>query len=349
MTGETITILGAGAMGAALTTPAAERGHEVRLWGTWLDDDLLAAVTRGDPHPRLGVRLDRRTRIYRSGELAAALDGATLVVLAVSSDGVLGVARLVAGHLPPGVPVLLTTKGFGRCADGGVRLLPELLSGILPVLNPLVVAGGPGKANEVAAGRPTAAAFASRDEGALLRAAAVLGGAAYRVELLSDVDGLEVAAAMKNVYAIALGISDGLTERDEQPWHNLKAALFARAVREMSTLATVLGGSPATVTGLPGVGDLEVTGLSGRNKVYGARIGAGEHPAEALAAMRAAGQTVEGVPASELAEDLTAELLGCELVELADFTLLRALRLVLAGGADAARVLAEAALPGVPR
>jgi glycerol-3-phosphate dehydrogenase (NAD(P)+) len=345
LSGQTITVLGAGAMGSALSTPGTAGGHEVRLWGTWLDDELLDAVTAGVPHPRLGVRLDERTRCYRSGELAAALDGVTLVVLAVASEGVLDVAWRAAPLLPSGVPVLLTTKGFGRGEDDTIRLLPELLAGVLPAGTPLVVAGGPCKANEVAACRPTATAYAAHDETALRRAASAFEGAAYRIELLSDVDGLEAAAAMKNVYAIALGISDGLSERDDLPWHNLKAAVFARAVREMATLAVALGGSATTVTGLPGAGDLEVTGLSGRNKVYGARIGAGEEPKAALSAMRAAGQTVEGVPASELAEELVADLLVRGVVAAEDFRLLRALRSVLAEGAEAVPALTGAALP----
>jgi glycerol-3-phosphate dehydrogenase (NAD(P)+) len=343
LSGQTITILGAGAMGSALTTPGTAGGHEVRLWGTWLDDALLAALERGEPHPRLGVRLDDRAKRYRSDELAAALEGTTLAVLAIASEGVLEVARRAAPHLPAGVPVVLTTKGFGRDTTGAIRLLPGLLAGILPAGTPLVVAGGPCKANEVAAGRPTATAYASTDPAALHHAATTLGSAVYRVQELSDVDGLEVAAAMKNVYAIALGIADGLSERDEVPWHNLKSAVFAAAVREMAVLAGTLGGAPETVTGLPGVGDLEVTGLSGRNKVYGVRIGSGEPPAAALASMRAAGQTVEGVPASELAEELVDRLGQVEV-----FPLLRALRSVLTGAAVPATALAEAALPPGP-
>ena len=106
---------------------------------------------------------------------------------------------------------------------------------------------------------------------------------------------------MKNVYAIALGVADGLQEAHGRPYHDLKAATFAQAVRELVVLTELLGGRAATATGLAGVGDLEVTGLSGRNKVYGQRLGRGEPAADALAAMAAAEQTVEGVPAARLA------------------------------------------------
>ena len=107
---------------------------------------------------------------------------------------------------------------------------------------------------------------------------------------------------MKNVFAIALGIADGLQEKTGVPHHNLKAAAFNKAVREMSILGTSQGAKEMTAFGLPGVGDLEVTGLSGRNKFYGVRIGRGEGSKEALEEMARLEQTVEGVPAAGLAQ-----------------------------------------------
>jgi len=123
-------------------------------------------------------------------------------------------------------------------------------------------------------------------------------------ELGERLSGVEICAPMKNVYAIALGVADGLQERDDEPYHDLKAATFAQALREMTVLSRLVGSRPETVLGLAGAGDLEVTGLSGRNKVYGSRIGRGERPSAALDAMAAAEQTVEGVPAARLARDL---------------------------------------------
>ena len=123
----------------------------------------------------------------------------------------------------------------------------------------------------------------------------------YRVAHTTDRDGVELCAALKNVYAIALGIADGMSELGDQPFHDLKAAAFARALAELRLLLDAEGADPWTALGLAGAGDLEVTGLSGRNKVYGMRIGGGERADEALAEMTAAEQTVEGVPAVEFA------------------------------------------------
>jgi glycerol-3-phosphate dehydrogenase (NAD(P)+) len=281
----TVAVLGAGAMGSALATPAVAAGNRVRLWGTWLDGGLLAELRAGRPHPRTGVPVDPRVDLHDAGGLAAALDGADLVAVAISSDGVLEVARrAAAAGLAPGTPLLLCTKGFGRGPDGGVGLLPDL-----------------------------------------------------------------VGAATKNIYAIAVGLCHGLGEAGGQPWHDPAAATFTQAVAEMGRLAVALGGRQETVLGLAGLGDLEVTSLSGRNRVLGARVGRGEPPAEALAAMAAAGQTVEGVPAARLARDLAAQLARERPDEAGDLParlpLLAAVNRLLDGDPDPAALVAAAVLP----
>jgi glycerol-3-phosphate dehydrogenase (NAD(P)+) len=264
--------------------------------------------------------------------------------------------RAAAAGLAPGTPLLLSTKGFGRRPDGRVGLLPPLVTAALGdrlgASCAVVAVGGPCKANEVAAGRPTAAVFAAADEGLAGRCAQALGTPAYRVEPSGDLHGVEAAAATKNVYAIAVGVCHGLTEAGGEPWHDLAAATFAQAVTEMRRLAVALGGREETVLGLAGVGDLEVTSLSGRNRVLGTRVGRGEPPGEALAAMAAAGQTVEGVPAARLARELASSLdpdgpdpaggSGGP----ARLPLLAAVNHLLDGAPDPAAVLAAAVLPG---
>lgn len=335
----TVTVLGAGAMGSALATPAAAAGNRVRLWGTWLDDDLLAALRAGRPHPRTGVLLAPGVGLHDAAGLDAALDGADLVAVAISSDGVLEVVRRAAAALTPGTPLLLCTKGFGRRPGGTVDLLPPLVAAELPAACPVVAVGGPCKANEVAAGRPTAAVFAGDDPAVVAGCARALTTPAYRVACSGDLAGVEAAAATKNVYAIAVGVCHGLTEAGGEPWHDLAAATFTQAVAEMRRLAVAAGGHEETVLGLAGTGDLEVTSLSGRNRVFGARVGRGEPPAAALAAMAAAGQTVEGVPAARLARDLATQL------GLGDLPLLAAVNRVLDGAPDPAAELAAAVLP----
>ena len=342
----TITILGAGAMGSALATPLRARGHEVHLWGTWLDDHLLDAVESGRPHPRTNVPVPAGTRLFRSHELEAALEGSDSVILSVASVGVEKVTELAARHISEIGTLVVTSKGFVEDTDGTIHLLPQAITnifeGLALAVPSIVAAGGPCKANEVAAARPTATVYGSGDVEAARAAASIIETDDYRIEVIADYVGLEVAAALKNVYAIALGFADGLAEVSSEPWHNLRSAFFAQALREMADIAAEFGGDTATVYGIAGTGDLEVTGLSGRNKVYGARIGAGETAAVALQAMIDAEQTVEGVPASGFAVALATQRFESAAERL---PLLHAIRRVVDGEGQALAELTAAALP----
>lgn len=302
---HSIAILGAGAMGSALATPLAAAGHDVRLWGTHLDDHLIAAVRRGDPHPRTKVPLADGVATFTHDQFDQAVDGADIGVIAVSSVGLEPITRLAAEKLAGMTAVFMVTKGFAVNESGGIDLLPQTIERIVEEVAghcpPVVAIGGPCKANEIAASKPTAAIWSCRTEPE--RWAAACETDVYRLEATTDVDGVELCAALKNVYAIGLGIADGLTEVSSVPRHDLKAAIFARAIIELRRLLSVVGADPWTAGGLAGAGDLEVTGLSGRNKLYGVRLGKGQPAKEALAEMEAAEQTVEGVPAVALAMD----------------------------------------------
>lgn len=296
------TVLGAGAMGSAITSPLRDAGHDVRLWGTHLDDHLIAAARAGRPHPRTDVPVAEGVKTFLHGELEAALNGAEVVILSVASVGVVDIARLAAPHLTGVRGLLLTSKGFAPDSEGRMGLLPQAVERELAAAGvslPVVAVGGPCKANEVAARRPTATIFAAEEKAE--EWAAMASTNAYRVASSTDRDGVELCAALKNVYAISLGVADGMGETGGEPFHDLKAAAFAQGLAELRLLLEADGADPWSALGLAGAGDLEVTGLSGRNKVYGVRLGRGQAADEALAEMVAAEQTVEGVPAVALA------------------------------------------------
>ena len=277
---STITVLGAGAMGSAICTPLADAGWDVRLWGTWLDDHLLDAIERGENHPRTNQPFAQGVTLYRSSELNEALAGADTVIVSVAS---VGVEQVVKMALPDSIRRIAADEGYDN-------------------LPPIIAVAGPVKANECAAREPTATIFGCKDLDVAIKYARASRTDNYAIEATDDETGVEICAPMKNVFAIALGIVDGLQEKTGVPHHNLKAATFNEAVREMSILGTSQGTNETTAFGLPGVGDLEMTGLSGRNKFYGVRIGRGEGPKEALEEMARLEQTVEGVPAAGLAQ-----------------------------------------------
>lgn len=344
-----ITILGAGAMGSALCTPVAKAGWEVRLWGTWLDDHLLDAIEAGKNHPRTDAPFAKGVKTYRSDQLEEALDGANVVVMSVASVGVPKVTEMALDAMAKADAVWLTSKGFCEAPDGRIELLPDAIRRIAAEkgveLPPLVAIAGPVKANECAHEEPTATMFGCKDLAVATKYAREARTDRYAIKPTDDEVGVEICAPMKNVYAIALGIADGLQEKTGIPHHNLKAATFNRAVEEMSLLGQALGAKPETAFDLPGVGDLEVTGLSGRNKFYGVRIGRGEPAKEALAEMDRLEQTVEGVPAIGLAVKLVDQRFP-ELRE--ELRLMNAIHQIVEGAENVLELLIPAVLPAKP-
>jgi glycerol-3-phosphate dehydrogenase (NAD(P)+) len=161
---------------------------------------------------------------------------------------------------------------------------------------------------------------------------------AYYIEATDDVAGLEVAAAMKNAYGVAIGIADGIEKRTGLPHANMRAALFPLAVAEMGLLAESLGGRRATVAGLSGAGDLQVTVTAGRNRLLGERIGMGLSGAEAFRELTAAGTTTEGYLATNFGYRLAQRAAGGESVE-RRFPLLHALFRILYEDATPAEAL----------
>ena len=285
-----VTVLGAGYMGSAMARVGQRRGHEVRLWGTWLDDAMLDPCERGEAHPRLKLTLDR-IALFRAARLQDALAGAELVVHAVNSDGAVAVMTRAAPHLPD-VPVLSVSKGLLESRRTGRMDRIDLVVAE-EVGRPVrfVHAAGPAKAMEVARGVLTWMLFAGPDASFCARA---LGGDGLAVTPSDDLAGAELCSALKNAYATGLGLWDGHVGPDA---HNARAACFTQALVEMRALVAAGGGRAPTVDGPAGVGDLHVTAAAGRNRAFGERVGRGRPAREVAAEMLAAGELTEGYPA----------------------------------------------------
>jgi len=287
-----VTVLGAGYMGSAMACVARRRGHDVRLWGTWLDDALLDACERGEAHPRLRLRLEG-IALLRAPRLAEALDGAELVVHAVNSEGAVPVMTRAAAHLPD-VPVASVTKGLLESPSTGTmdridRVVPERIGRRVRFVH----AAGPAKAIEVSRGVLTWMQFAGAPEDAAACARA-LEGEGLVVSTSDDIAGAELCSALKNAYATGLGLWDGLVGKDA---HDARAACFTQAIVEMRALVAAGGGRVETVYGPAGVGDLHVTAAAGRNRAFGERVGGGKSARQVAAEMLASGELTEGYPA----------------------------------------------------
>ncbi|WP_414585102.1 NAD(P)H-dependent glycerol-3-phosphate dehydrogenase [Scytonema sp. PCC 10023] len=278
-----ILILGAGVMGTALSVPLTDNGHSVNLVGTHLDDDIIAKLQAGYPHPRLGVQVGESVTPYSYNELNEAIKGVDLVVIGVNSHGIEWVAQALSPVLSAEIPILAVTKGLA--GDGEkLSILPDVLCANLPdsIRESIQIAaiGGPSIAQELAARRHTCVMFTSTNQALLSHLAQLARTSYYHIWTSTDIIGVEVCVALKNVYALAVGLVIGFLEKagkavNDAEMHNLAAAIFAQGMWETAYLVNKMGGKPESVYSLPGCGDLYVTCQGGRNSRMGRLLGLG--------------------------------------------------------------------------
>jgi glycerol-3-phosphate dehydrogenase (NAD(P)+) len=330
-------MLGTGETCAALSVPLADNGHDVRLVGSHLDREIIDELKTRRVHPGLGQELPTLVTAYQLEEASQAFAGAEIVLSGVNSFGVGWAGEQLAGLLPDGALVITIAKGLEAGTDGDVRILTEVLteswSELQRTSHSVSAITGPMLAREIAARRETCVVFAGRDQAALDRLASTFRTDAYRVWTSTDLVGCEVCAALKNCYALALGLARGVLEArgpSEPPdrMHNYEAALFAQGVAEMRQMIALLGGNPETAGWLPGVGDLYVTGIGGRNVRVGRLLAAGARFEEA--SERLGHPTLEGAAAIREIGGALPKLTTRGVVSPEDFPLLRHLYEVIA-------------------
>lgn len=296
-----VAIVGAGMMGTAMAWPLTDNGHHVRLVGTHLDGEIIDSCLRHRYHPRLRRRLPDDVQPYYTEQIAQALDGVSVIVSGVNSLGVHWMGRTLSPFLKPGMTVIAVTKGLEAMDNGDLRILPDVLADELPASLrgsvALAAIGGPCIAGELAGRRPTCVYFAGRDAAALALLRTMFRTPYYHIFLSTDIIGVEVCVALKNAFTLAVGLAGGMLERAGGPdeagayMHNPAAALFGASAQEMVRLVSLLGGSPAMVSSLPGVGDEYVTCAGGRTVRLGRLLGQGLTYEQARQEM--AGETLE--------------------------------------------------------
>ena len=280
-----VTIVGAGMMGTALTWPLADNGHHVHLVGTHLDGDIIRSCLEQRYHPRLRRSIPDGVEPFYVEQIAQALEGSEVVVSGVNSMGVHWIGRTLAPLLAPGMTIIAVTKGLEATAEGELRILPDVLASELPpavrASVPIAAIGGPCIAGELAGRRQTCVVFASRTAVALDHLRDFFRTPYYHIWRSTDIVGVESCVALKNAYALAVGLAAGLLDQAGGPdeagayTHNPAAAIFAESAAEMTRLVSILGGHPDNVASLPGVGDHYVTCAGGRSMRLGRLLGKG--------------------------------------------------------------------------
>ncbi len=290
-----IAVVGGGSWGTAFAAMLAERHPDVSLWVREKEvcDGIRAARENRTFLP--GIALPAPVR--PTTDLREAVSGRQIVAAAVPSQYLRAVAREMAGFLDPGACVVSLAKGV---ENGTLRRMTEVLAEELPgASSRLAVLSGPTFAREVAEGKPTGATVASHDAGLAAFLQSALSGSRFRVYAETDVAGIEIGGALKNVMAIAAGMSDGL-----EFGHNARSLLISRGLAEIARLGVRLGAGPQTFAGLAGLGDLVLTctGDLSRNRTVGMRIGRGERISDILSGMK---MVAEGVETARATMDLS--------------------------------------------
>lgn len=283
-----VTVLGAGSWGTALAIRLAANGHQVRLWGR--NAEHMAALSR-----------ERENREYLAGcpfpeslqvqpDLAAALTGARDVLVVVPSHAFREMLRQMTSVWPSGARLAWATKGLEL--DSG-KMTHQVAAEELGDNVPKAVVSGPTFAMEVGKGLPAGVTVASADAAWAHDLATLLHGGDFRAYTSTDIVGVEVGGAVKNVMAIATGVADGLGLGA-----NTRAALITRGLMEMMRLGAALGGQRDTLMGLAGLGDLVLTCTDdqSRNRRMGLALGEGLSMEQARQRIR---QVVEGVYAAD--------------------------------------------------
>jgi glycerol-3-phosphate dehydrogenase (NAD(P)+) len=299
-------VVGGGAWGTALAHVLGTNGHEIVLWAR--EAEVVRAINGTHVNEMFLAGAPLSTAVRASDDMREALDGATIVVYATPSAHLRQTAKRASAHVMKDAIVGVATKGI---EEGTLALMTDVASEEHRGRS-VVAVSGPSFAAEVVANLPTAIVAASSDAHAAVTMQQALSNANFRVYTQSDVIGVEIGGALKNVMAVATGILEGVGLG-----HNSRAALITRGLAEMTRLGVAVGATASTFAGLAGLGDLVLTctGSLSRNRAVGEEIGRGATLAQALAGKQTVAEgVVTAKSAGELARKHDVEMPIVEMV-----------------------------------
>jgi glycerol-3-phosphate dehydrogenase (NAD(P)+) len=281
---KTIGVVGAGAWGIALAKLLADKGEQVSLWCHGYDNFQDLQRTRQSFAYLAGILLPEAVALTRS--LGDAVGGKSLIICVVPSHAVREVMAQAAPYCLPQTAIVCATKGL---EEESLKTPGEVLGDVFGASRAPAFLSGPTFALEVARGLPAAATVASRDDKVAALAQETLRTPTFRVYTSRDINGVQMGGVIKNVIAIAAGISDGLGLGQ-----NARAALITRGLAEMTRLAVRMGADPLTLAGLPGLGDMVLTcaGDLSRNRKVGLAIAQGRSLTEITAATKSVAEGI---------------------------------------------------------
>ncbi|MCQ9208124.1 MAG: NAD(P)-dependent glycerol-3-phosphate dehydrogenase [Omnitrophica bacterium] len=287
--GAKVAVIGDGGWGTTLALLLHSKGYKVSVWGPFADYLKLLDKKRENPKFLPGVKIPKD--ISFSADIQEVISAAALIVLAVPSHFLRGVLSTIKKEEVSGSVILSAVKGI---ENDTLMRMSELIRDVWGEVK-LAVLSGPTISYEVARAIPTTSVASSEDIRVAREVQDVLISESFRVYTSSDVVGVELGGALKNVIAIACGISDGL-----EFGVNTKAAILTRGLVEITRLGKILGAKAETFAGLSGLGDLVTTCISthGRNRWVGEQIGQGKKPKDILARME---MVAEGVKTTKSA------------------------------------------------
>ncbi|WP_030440570.1 NAD(P)H-dependent glycerol-3-phosphate dehydrogenase [Actinoplanes subtropicus] len=290
----TVAVLGGGTWGTTVASLAARSTRTV-LWVR--DPEIARAVNATHRNPRYLAGFDLAPALRATAVVAEAVADADVLIAGAPAQHLRDVLRAAADHVRPLIPVVSIAKGLEQ---GSGKRMTEVIAEVLPG-HPAGVLSGPNIAREVVQGFAAAATLAMPDHRTAQTLQSIFHTSRFRVYTSEDVLGVEVAGALKNVFAIAVGFGDGLGAGD-----NTRAMVITRSLHEMTRLGVALGGHAETLAGLAGMGDLIVTCISphSRNRHVGFELGRGRPLAEILGEMN---QVAEGVHTAASVMKLAAE------------------------------------------
>ena len=277
-----ILILGAGSMGTAFSFPCSDNGHSVSIVGTHLENDFIDQIKSSKKHPALNCEISKNVTFTKFEKLQEEIDKKIdLVVVAVVSKGIEWASVELSKVIKNNVPILILTKGLS-INNNNYEVLAHKMERLLKKNGiketNISAAGGPCLAKELANKAHTSVVFANIDINVVEQISKLVSTDYYHVSTSNDVIGVETCAAIKNIFSMAVGASQGLCDsiKSKEKNHlNTAAALIQESIYEMIIFVEKLKGKKETVIGLAGIGDLYVSADGGRNSKMGEYLGQG--------------------------------------------------------------------------